>query len=566
VSWRIQRVQTRLLLGFGLTIAALFAAGLVGISAMGALREDVQTDIGTAARIGNQLGSISDATLRQVVLSQTQMMSGRGMAEGTTDSLAFFADSLRRVLVAEADLTTAERSRLETVGTLQGRIEVRLAGARAYLSLGNTNAAFEQAGLAANTLDTLMSLSSAISLSQIERMQSALRDVDSLVARRRTTLMILLALGFLIALGSGLITWQSVTRPIDALVRAADSLGSGRLAVQMDPRGLDREFGAVVNAFRQTAARLRDLVAEIQHEASSLGQAAQLLDATSGQAADSTGQVSAAMTEVAQDADMQRQEIAESRSSLDEAGRATTITEQAAAEARDAGEAILRTAEGTAARIGEALKALNSAQDVLRECSSRIAQLESASSSIDAFIKVVRRVANQTELLALNASIEAARAREHGRGFAVVAHEVRTLAADSAEAARETEGVVRKLRSSLRDTVGTFDDGIRRLTDVGTVSERAVDSLKHVDEAVTRVESVTAALQDAAQQGQRAMRDLRQRLQTIGVRAEQQAAASEQAAAATEQTAAASQEVSATAKSLHETAERLLALVRRFET
>lgn len=566
MSWRIERVRTRLLLGFGLTIAALFAAGLVGISAMGSLREDVQTDIGTAAQVGNQLGAIGDATLRQVVLAQTQMMAGRDVTQAASDSLTFLADSLRRVLVTQADLATSERTRLEAVGSLQGRIEVRLAGARAYFALGRTSEAFQQAGLAANTLDTLMSLSSTISRSQIDRMQAALAEVDRLVARRRTMLAVLLAAGFFIALAAGLITWRSVTRPIDSLVRAADSLGSGRLSVALDPRGLDREFATVVNAFRETAGRLRDLVSEIQGEATSLGATAQLLDATSGQTADSTGQVSAAMTEVAQEAEMQRHEIEESRTSLGEAGRATTVTEQSAADAREAGEAILRTAEATGTQIGEALRALNGAQHVLRDCSDRIAKLESASSSIDASIKVVRRVANQTELLALNASIEAARAREHGRGFAVVAHEVRTLAADSAEAARETESVVRGLRTGLRETVGTFEDGIRRLTDVGTVSERAAAALAHVDDAVTRVESVTNALQEAARQGQQAMHDLEQRLQTIGSRAEQQAAASEQAAAATEQTAAASQQVSATARGLHETAERLLELVRRFET
>jgi methyl-accepting chemotaxis protein len=562
---RERTVGRRLLAGFGFCIVVLVASGILGIHALESARRDTNAQLAELSSVGSRLSASSDATLRQLALAQAELM-GAAQEIAVMDSLSLLADSLRGLLLSAARLTDAERTSLERLGTLQGQIEVRLAVARAYRDVGRLDDAFRQAGENSGALDSLFKYAASISAGQAARTERTIAGIDSLVANRRKMLVLLLVLGFVVASGYGHVTWRAITSPLDRLVGAARTLGSGDLRVTVPDARADEEYRMLAVAFTDTASRLRVLMSELQREASEVSNAALALTTASQQAAESSGQISIVMTGIAGEAEGQLRNVAAARDVLQRVGATAAQLADAAGQSLEVGAEIRSTAEGTRAEIGQALDRLTRAQQVIATSAEEIERLEDASQAVERFIGAVAAVADQTNLLALNAAIEAARAGEHGRGFAVVAEEVRRLSADSTTAAQEMEGVVVTIRDQVAVAVGAFRDGVNELGDVGEVSRHASQALGKINAAVARVDDVAAAIVAAAQGAEEAAQELSRRLCATESQSGAQAAASEQAAAAAEETAAASQEVAATAHELNESAERLKCLVERFRT
>jgi hypothetical protein len=188
VIGRFRTIRVRLMLGFGLVIIALFGAGVVGIQALDSLQDGLRDRIGEVATVGDRLFLSHDATLRTVALAQADLMAGQGGSRAKIDSLTQLSDSIRRLVVTESALGTAERQRLEEIGALQARIDVRLSVARAYRDVGRVDDAFRMANLATLTLDTLLTESAALSADQVDRTAVTVAAVEELVAARRRLL------------------------------------------------------------------------------------------------------------------------------------------------------------------------------------------------------------------------------------------------------------------------------------------------------------------------------------------------------------------------------------------
>ena len=562
---RFRTIRVRLLLGFGLVIVALFGAGVVGIQALDSLQDELRDRIGEVATIGDRLFLSHDATLRTVSLAQADLMGGQGGSRFKIDSLTQLSDSIRRLLVTESELGTAERQLLEEIGALQARIDVRLSVARAYRDVGRVDDAFRMANLATLTLDTLLAESAALSAQQVDRTAVTVSAVEGLVAARRRLLSVLLLLGLFVAVVFGHTTWRSITRPLDGIVRTARTLGEGDLVVQHASAKLDEEYRVVTDALADTAAHLRTVVQQIQSEARVTAEAAESLRTAAGQAARSSGELSNVVSSIARDAESQRASVAASRTSADEVVQATHMTEESAARAVELGHSIKDTAVRTQEEIDGAIGSLRGAKGVIEESSTRVGGLVEVSRAVGEFVRVIRNIAGQTELLALNAAIEAARAGHHGRGFAVVAQEVRKLAADSTVAAEQVDRVMRDASARVEQVIAGFERGVTGLGDIDTTSRRATAALHSIGQSVTQVDLVAGAVGEAARSTRAALARLGELLQRLEDEADAQAAASEEAAAATEQSAASSQQVAATAELLQESARRLNDLVSRFK-
>jgi methyl-accepting chemotaxis protein len=313
-----------------------------------------------------------------------------------------------------------------------------------------------------------------------------------------------------------------------------------------------------------TVSQLRSIVLDIQHEMQVVAEGAEALTAASAQAAQTTGQISAVVADIAREAEGQRRHVEESRRTVsrltDGAGQLATMAEHT----RGAGTDIAGTVASSKERVGRAVVALEQTQAVIGRSTGDLVELERVASSVEEFLATINWVADQTNLLALNAAIEAARAGDRGRGFAVVAEEVKSLATTSGDAARRVRRVVADMKQRVTTAVGGFQSGAAGLGDVGSTSAGVVQALGAITRAVERVEVVTESLGDAARANRAAANALLERLQAIGAQAEAQAAAGQEAAAAAEQGAATAQEVAAIASTLRDGATRLQASVGKF--
>src|SRR5919198_5168288 len=202
-------------------------------------------------------------------------------------------------------------------------------------------------------------------------------------------------------------------------------------------------------------------------------------------------------------------------------------------------------------------KAMRSVRDSADAVSETITQLAAKSKQIGGIVDTITGIAGQTNLLALNAAIEAARAGEQGRGFAVVADEVRKLAEESQHAAASIGTLIGEIQTATARTVEVVEAGAER-SDQGaeTVEQvrRAFDAIgESIDDVSARIEAIAASITAIAERATRVDQDMGE---VAGV-AEATSASSEQVSASAQQTSASTEEIAASAQQLAQTAAEL---------
>ncbi len=381
--------------------------------------------------------------------------------------------------------------------------------------------------------------------------------------RRLVLIAAVVVLVVVVVLGWRLVT--AVTHPLRALERAARSVAAGDLRVSAPTGGNDEvaalavSFGAMTEAMRTAFTDLRDTAGVADRSARTLASSASSLQQTAAE-------VDGAAADIARAAESQTvalRSVVVSAAVVAEgaAAMASSATQAAAAAHRaEAGTQHARDAAGVAS---EGFGQIRTAAD---EAQPTIGELRELSKRIEGFADEIDAIARQSNLLSINAAIEAARAQEHGKGFGVVANEIRVLAGQSAGAL----GGIRQLTTGLRDVADRTTQRLERIRDsvregasaVGT----ATRSLATVGADISESRDAVAVIVAAANPQRAAADDLVREVELVASAAEQNAASAAQVSATVHAQGAAGHAIASSSQQLVTVAERLAAQASRVQT
>jgi methyl-accepting chemotaxis protein len=419
-------------------------------------------------------------------------------------------------------------------------------------------------------------------------------------------------------LGQMAFAFQRMVVYLKEIAGAAQNVSLGNLAIQVKPQSEQDVLG---NAVAQMTNNLRDLVSQVAENAASLGAASGQLASAAEQAGQATNQIAATVQQVAKGTAQQSESVTHTASSVEQMaqaidGVAKGAREQAAAVTSASGvtsqlSTMIQEISGTAqAQAKGAAEAVNITRDSsltvektvqgmqriqakVNQTSQTVQEMGQRSDQIGMIVETIDDIASQTNLLALNAAIEAARAGEHGKGFAVVADEVRKLAEKSAGATKEIAGLVKSIQDTVSDAVQAMKESASEVENgvtlanqsgqaLGSILDSVVDGQKSGEtiaaaaarmsalatELVTAMDGVSAVVEEntaATEEMSAGSSEVTKSIENIASVSEENSAAIEEVSASTEEMSAQVEEVTASAQSLAEMAQALQQVIGQFK-
>lgn len=498
------KISTRALLCFGLITLILLGLGLfayVQIDEMRATEQSLETDVVPSIQVIDDI---------QIALLHTRLESIRLLAVSGPDAERKVTDNIFQYIATLDDKTGYYRAHLVTNDDDKKQFEIANGLMEKYIS-GVKNI------IALNTADHQRALDfanteQAQTATQYQAELTKLRDINSqnaVSAGHRAaevyshSIMVLVAVvlaASVLTIGLAYALTRSIVKPVASSLTFAEKIATGDLSGVLAVTGRD-EVSSLMIALNVMAGNLKTTIAEI-----------------SG-AADQLSTASVEMTSITESADRtlqkQNSEIEQAATAVTEMSAAVEEVARNANSTSEAAQSSSTSAEEGNRRVVNTVTAMTNLADLVDNSVVQVKALASQADDITKVLSVIRAIAEQTNLLALNAAIEAARAGEQGRGFAVVADEVRALAHRTQLSTQEIEQMITKVQSGSAAAVESMDKSRQEVYSTLTSAKDAGSSLRLITDAVLEINERNMQIATASEEQAHVARDVDRNLVSI---------------------------------------------------
>jgi methyl-accepting chemotaxis protein len=483
--------RAKLLVGFGLMIAALAAVSTLAYQAMGrleasqrALFEDDLAVAFDAMSLRNELNRERVALLSLVVAEPGTEAPVLARLAATRTRLATLMSKLEAGVKRGGDDPASGGT---LTAHLREYIAMRDSEVTPALAAGRkTEAARTILGPLQHRFETVRNTVERISDAEFGHASERMRTTAAVVSRNQSLLFGANLAALL--LGAALVLWldRIIAGPLKEATVVAGRIATGDLSVEVPkPRGRD-EVGQLLAALGQMVASWRQLMSETNSGIATLGAAASEILASTMQGAAGSSQTAAA--------------VSETTATVEEVKQTAVL---ASDKSRRVSEAA-RQAASTAARgrqaVGESVHGMQGVQEKMESIAATVVRLSERSQAIADITVTVAGLADQSNLLAVNAAIEAAKAGEHGKGFGVVAQEVRALAEQSRQATRQVRDILGEIQKSIGAAVMITEQGAKSVANGLARSTEADEAIRSLADSIGDAAEAAAQIAASSQQ------------------------------------------------------------------
>jgi len=506
---------------FSLIVLVVFALGIVALMQMDKLRDaeqDVETNwMASIREIGKMQAGVLRLRLESIRITVT---TDEQVRQTRIASLGGYRSTLQGTISNYVPLITgpAERELYQAVATdvqqyfkLVDELEPLLRSGDNAAAIGLINTRISPM---TNALQEKMDKLSAFNEEGAKR---AGLDAASIYSNGVTLVIGLLVVTVMLTVVLATVLTRSITSPISDALAVAERIAGSDLSREIGVSGRD-EAGRLLAALAKMQSNLRETIASIADSATQLASASEEMTAVTEDASrglvrqnDEVNQAATAVTEMS--------------AAVDEVAR------NAEAAAQSSRESMAFTHSGIE-NVAQTLKAIESLASNVASTGDQVKALSGRAQDISKVVEVIRAIAEQTNLLALNAAIEAARAGEQGRGFAVVADEVRALAHRTQQSTQEIEQMISAIQSDSTHAVSAMSVSAQMASSSISVAQSADLSLKQIAEAITQINERNLLIATASEEQAQVAREADQNLTSIRELSVQSSAGASQTASA----------------------------------
>ena len=368
----------------------------------------------------------------------------------------------------------------------------------------------------------------------------------------------------------GVYMGKKIGRPIQLMAQRVNTLATGdfRTVSSTEIEALMErpdEIGQISRAVRELRANISKLMKTILESSEYVASASEELTASADQSASVSGQVADSIMKVAESCGAQLTSVNDAGGRTSDLALHMNEFQNSIASAHQTVQSASLTASNGSQEVGKAVEQMHSIETAVGESAEVIAGLGEESKKIGTIVDTISEIAAQTNLLALNAAIEAARAGEHGRGFAVVADEVRKLAEQSQDAAGRIAELIGAIQTSAEQAVNAMKTGNDRVKSGTDAVTQAGDTFNNIVDMVNKVSDESAKMSQTVQGLAGDTDRISKAVQTIDEMSRKVSGESETVSAATEEQTSTMQEIANASRALADMAQKLQEAAAKFQ-